>query len=105
MDYLVRGRFVAKLISPAGTIMYKCLTMMGLPSDKIHVHHLAKGTNIHTDQERDIMQSYAADRLIVLDQGSRPGPELISTEEGESKSLIIDHHLSSEVRHDRNGRL
>lgn len=77
----------------AGTLLYKTLIHLGHPKDKIAVHHLSKGTSIHTPTEREKMDAYGMERTIVLDQGSRPGPPLTN-----AKVLIIDHHLSSEVR-------
>ena len=41
------------------------------------------------------MATYDIDNIVVLDQGSRPGPPLGG---GQTKVLIIDHHLSDEVR-------
>ena len=72
--------------------MYKTLTALGHPPDKIATHHLGKGTSIHTPAEQDRMNAYGMDRTIVLDQGSRPGPPLTK-----GKVLIIDHHYSHEV--------
>jgi len=85
---------------PAGTLLYKCLVMLGLPSDRISVHHLTKGHNVHSDHERALMTTFEPQRIVVLDQGSRPGRALIErlpdTPEGPS-TLIIDHHMSNEV--------
>lgn len=45
------------------------------------------------------MDAYSCDRVIVLDQGSRPGPSIVSaTSEAEKTVLIVDHHMSTEVR-------
>ena len=76
--------------------------MLGLPVDRIDVHHLTKGHNVHSEHERAIMTQYEPQRVVVLDQGSRPGRALIERHpdmpEGLS-TLIIDHHMSTEVRH------
>lgn len=83
---------MARLTHLAGTLLYKTLIHLGHPSDSIAVHHLSKGTSIHTPAERERMDAYGMDRTIVLDQGSRPGPALTK-----GKVLVIDHHFSSEV--------
>ena len=83
----------------AGFVLHKTLTLLSLPPENIKVHVLSKGTNVHSDQEKVTMDSYGCDRVIVLDQGSRPGPSIISTtSEAEKTVLIVDHHMSTEVR-------
>lgn len=82
----------------AGSIMYKTLTHLGHPEDLIKVHHLTKGTNLHTDVEREKMEGVGSDKVIVLDQGSRPGRSIVETKDPDSRrTLIIDHHMSDEV--------
>lgn len=56
---------------------------------------MTKGRSIHDAAERDLLSSTYPDTryLIVLDQGSRASPPLISTPD--TKTLILDHHLSS----------
>lgn len=77
----------------AGTMLYKTLLHLGHSPDKINVHHLSKGNNVHSPVEMEAMDATQADRAIVLDQGSRPGPRLLTR----AQTLIIDHHQSSEV--------
>jgi hypothetical protein len=44
------------------------------------------------------MEAYDTDKVVVLDQGSRPGRSLVdSREEGQKRTLIVDHHMSDEV--------
>jgi len=44
------------------------------------------------------MEAYDTDKVVVLDQGSRPGRSLVSEKEKDSKRvLIVDHHMSDEV--------
>jgi nanoRNase/pAp phosphatase (c-di-AMP/oligoRNAs hydrolase) len=44
------------------------------------------------------MESYDTDKVVVLDQGSRPGRSLVDPKDPDSKRvLIIDHHMSDEV--------
>lgn len=82
----------------AGSILYRTFTHLGHPEDLIKVHHLTKGTNLHTDVERANLESYGTDKVVVLDQGSRPGRSLVDAKDPESKRvLIIDHHMSDEV--------
>lgn len=86
------------LISSAGSILHRTFIHLGHPEDLIKVHHLTKGTNLHTDTERANMESYETDKVVVLDQGSRPGRPLVDPTDTEHKKvLIIDHHMSDEV--------
>ena len=45
------------------------------------------------------MDSFGTEKVVVLDQGSRPGPALVSpSDQDEGKRvLIIDHHMSDAV--------
>jgi single-stranded DNA-specific DHH superfamily exonuclease len=88
--------YLDRALSIAGTLLYRTLLHLGLPDEKITVHHLQKGTNVHSDQERERMIAVGADRIVVLDQGSRPGRSLVDSN-GEIKVLVIDHHMSNEV--------
>ena len=83
----------------AGALLHRTFTHLGHPRDLITVHHLAKGTNVHADEERDRMAAVAAERVVVLDQGSRPGRALVPPlkDETSKRTLIIDHHMSDEV--------
>lgn len=78
----------------AGVIIHRTLTALGLPASCIDVHLLEKGHNVHDESEREAMSKKEPKYIIVLDQGSRPGPPMI--ESSSTKSLIIDHHLSDE---------
>lgn len=73
----------------SGSILRHTLLLLGLPSDKIHVHLISKGNTIHSDEERIKMKSYDPEHVFVLDQGSRPGLPVIN---GNHKALVIDHH-------------
>lgn len=78
----------------SGLLLYRTLTSMGLPQSHLHVHVLSKGTNVHSDIERESIESYASggvERVVVLDQGSRPGPPIANRKEGR-RTLIVDHH-------------
>jgi hypothetical protein len=74
-------------------MLHRILTVKGLPAHKIAVHHLSKGNNVHSDVELERMAEYRADRVVVLDQGSRPGRALLPG----TPTLIIDHHMSDSV--------
>lgn len=76
----------------SGVIMYRTLVKLGLNEAVIDVHLVQKGTNVHTDSERESMAAKAPAYIIVLDQGSAAAPSII--ESSSAKSLIIDHHLS-----------
>ena len=96
-DFLVSFQPLLKLIA-AGSILHRTLTHLGHSGDLIRVHHLTKGTNLHTDEQREKMEAYDTDKVVVLDQGSRPGRSLVSEKEkGSKRVLIVDHHMSDEV--------
>lgn len=80
--------------------MYRTLQHLGHPEDLIQVQHLLKGNNVFEAEETQRMRDSGAERVIVLDQGSRPGPPLVedSQQSGAKRVLIIDHHMSTEVR-------
>ncbi len=88
----------------AGYVLYKTLNLLGLPGEtKIFVHVLSKGTNVHSESERDTMESliesHGIERAVVLDQGSRPGPIVRNLKGvGAAGLLLIDHHWSQQVR-------
>lgn len=74
--------------------MYRTLTTLGLPPNLISTHIVTKGKSIHDHSERDLITTtHNPSYLIVLDQGSRPSPPLSNNPT--TKTLIIDHHLSS----------
>jgi len=93
------GEAQAKTLFTAGTLLHRTLTHLGHPRHLISVHHLQKGTNVHCDDERGRMATNGAERIVVLDQGSRPGRALVppNDEETVRRTLIIDHHMSDEV--------
>ena len=77
--------------------MHHTLTALDLPRDRVLVHMLAKSTSVFHDSERERMEAYGATRIIVMDQGSRGGPPLVSptTKTGDAvRTLVIDHHES-----------
>ena len=75
----------------SGVIIHRTLTSLGLSPDLISVHLISKGTTIHDDPERAAMSAHNPSYIIIVDQGSRPGPPIIDNPD--TKSLIIDHHL------------
>ncbi|KAI9635701.1 uncharacterized protein MKK02DRAFT_24910 [Dioszegia hungarica] len=80
----------------AGTILYQSLVHLGLPTDRIQVHHLSKGTNVHSQKEAERIEAYNTDKIVVLDQGSRPGEPIAPARDETPRVLIIDHHQSAE---------
>ncbi|KAF8857023.1 DHH family protein-like protein [Acephala macrosclerotiorum] len=82
----------------AGVIIYRTLVKLGLDSKHLDVHLVQKGSNIHEEDERKIMLEKKPSYVIVLDQGSRSGRPVI--DDPETKSLILDHHLSDEFPED-----
>ena len=87
-------------------IAHRTLTTLGLPSELIKVHLLLKGVGLFQETERDRMEKLVNDelaatssreaRVIILDQGSRPGQPLVrpSATNAPLRTLIIDHHMS-----------
>jgi hypothetical protein len=65
----------------SGNILRQTLIALGKPKDKIGVHFVERGSNVHTDSERKILEEdelngEAYDTVIVLDQGSGSGHEI-----------------------------
>ena len=85
----------------AGYVLHKTLELLGLASDDIYVHVLSKGTNVHSETEvasmERMVEEHKIERVVVLDQGSRPGKIVGNLPEGGSALLLIDHHQSEEV--------
>lgn len=97
-------------------VTYRTLTALGLSKDLIKVHLLQKATSIFKPIEQERLESIINDslsdlandatttgslsreaRVIVLDQGSRPGPALVRTSHTTAsavRTLIVDHHMS-----------
>ena len=82
----------------AGVIIYRTLQALGKSPSNIDVHLLPKGATIHDQVERESMLAKEPSSIIVVDQGSRPGPRVVDSLD--VKSLIIDHHLSDEFPDD-----
>jgi single-stranded DNA-specific DHH superfamily exonuclease len=81
----------------AGTLLYKTLVHLDHPPDLISVQHLDKGQNVHGQEERARMQASGAERIVILDQGSRPDKALVTPSSDHKRVLIVDHHWSTEV--------
>ncbi|KAJ9105576.1 hypothetical protein QFC19_003558 [Naganishia cerealis] len=84
----------------AGYVCQKTLELLGLPASNIFVHVLSKGTNVHSESEIEgierLVENHDIDRVIILDQGSRPGPVVRNLKDGLGAVLLIDHHQSDE---------
>lgn len=78
----------------SGLILYRTLLALGLHADRLSVHFVSKGSNIHTAGERARIARYTPRYVIVCDQGSRPGPPIVDAPG--VRTLIVDHHLSDE---------
>lgn len=79
--------------------MYNTLISLGHPPDRINAHMLGKCNSVLQADERKKMEAYGATRIIVMDQGSRGGPPLVSPSSNSGlpvRTLIIDHHESVE---------
>jgi hypothetical protein len=82
----------------SGVIIHRTLVKLGLDPRHLDVHLVQKGSNIHEENERELMLEKKPTFIIVLDQGSRGGPPVI--DDPDAKSLLIDHHLSDEFPKD-----
>jgi len=70
-------------------VLYETFKLLGVPEDKITVHLITKGVNLHSDAGRELLRervtAHAAAhnasgaRIIVVDQGSRPGPPFVAS--------------------------
>jgi hypothetical protein len=88
---LVPYRDVDGLCSSA--IIFRTLQLLGKSLEDILVHFIGKGSSIHSDEARAILDAFDAEWVVVMDQGSRPGRAIVKIERGK-KCLIIDHHWS-----------
>lgn len=97
----------------AALIIYRTLAKLGLPEDLMHVHFLNKGNSVHSDTERDKLETVIKDRcregqadqarIVIVDQGSRPGRPIVRSKSNDGvgenitvETLIIDHHQSTQ---------
>jgi len=78
----------------ASLIVYRALVALGLSRSLISVHFVAKGSNIHTLEEKRRIEAYGTDAVIAVDQGSRGGGPIASGER--VRTMVIDHHWSEE---------
>lgn len=65
---------------------------LGLARNLIEVHLLGKHASVHSEDERQVMEAKDPSYIIVVDQGSIEAPPIV--DDPNTKSLIIDHHLS-----------
>ncbi len=90
------------LLSSAGFVLHNTLRLLSLPPDYIFTHILSKGTNVHSPSEKAAMEEMIAkegiERVVILDQGSRGGEVVGNLEDGGSGVMIVDHHMSDDVR-------
>jgi len=77
----------------SGVILSRTLQLLGLSSDLIDIHLLQKGNTVHSQAEREILETRKPSYIFVLDQGSRNSPPLISDQH---TALIIDHHYATD---------
>lgn len=95
----------------AGVIVERTLVHLGAQRENICIHHIPGGKS---PTAREDLQSYDAQWIIVLDQGSGKGPPIVpGAEDGwidsetpkERKgervmSMVIDHHHVSDIDND-----
>lgn len=78
----------------AGVIVHKTLVALGMSPDLIDVYLINKNVTVHDEVERAAMLAKDPKYIIIVDQGSRAAPPVVDSLN--TKSLIIDHHLSDE---------
>ena len=78
----------------AGVIIHKTLIALGMSPDLVGVHLISKNVTVHDEAERAAMLAKDPKYIIIVDQGSRAAPPVVDSLD--TKSLIIDHHLSDE---------
>ncbi|KAI0070620.1 DHH phosphoesterase [Panus rudis PR-1116 ss-1] len=78
----------------ASLIIYRSLIALGLSPSCITIHFVAKGSNVHSKEERARISDYSPRFVISVDQGSRGGPSL--AEGDDVKTLVVDHHWSDQ---------
>lgn len=71
-------------------VMHRTLLHLGVAPSHIHIHHLSKATHVASASETEKIKALNPAAVIVLDQGSRPGPPLLGA--GTPPVLVIDHH-------------
>ena len=82
----------------AGVILVRTLSVLGLARQLIEVHLLGKHATVHDETERQAMGAKDPGYIIVVDQGSIEAPPIVDNPD--TKSLIIDHHLSDKFPKD-----
>lgn len=82
----------------AGVILLRTLSILGLACQLIEVHLLGKHASVHDESERQAMGAKDPGYVIVVDQGSIKAPPIVDNPN--TKSLIIDHHLSDKFPKD-----
>ena len=75
-------------------IIRKTLIALGMSPDLVGVHLISKNATVHDEAERAAMLAKDPKYIIIVDQGSRAAPAVVDSLN--TKSLIIDHHLSDE---------
>ncbi|PWN23556.1 hypothetical protein BCV69DRAFT_295881 [Microstroma glucosiphilum] len=73
-------------------ILHRTLIHLGLSEECIVIHHLSKGTNPASHSEVEAVKAHKPRAVILLDQGSRPGPPLLG-EGDDTPVMVIDHHF------------
>lgn len=79
----------------SGAQLRHTLLHLGAAPDQIAIKFVAKGRNVHCDEERADLERYQAEYIFVLDHGSRGGGPI-----ADGKVLILDHHWSEDFPDD-----
>ncbi|CAO1627577.1 unnamed protein product [Parajaminaea phylloscopi] len=73
-------------------ILHRTLLHLGVSPEHIHIHHLQKANHTASSSETAAIKALQPSAVIVLDQGSRPGPPLLGAGD-KTPVLVIDHHF------------
>lgn len=72
-------------------VLHRTLLHLGVDAEHIHIHHLQKANHAASSAETDVIKALSPAAVILLDQGSRPGPPLLGNGD-DTPVLVIDHH-------------
>lgn len=77
----------------SGAILHHTLTALGLAPELISVYFPPKGSNVHDEHTREVINQKSPTYIFILDQGSRKTPAITDSPH---TCLVIDHHFAEE---------
>ncbi|PWN40025.1 hypothetical protein IE81DRAFT_317176 [Ceraceosorus guamensis] len=85
----------------SGCILHRTLLAMGVPASRIAIHHVSRAGHPGTSQERRAMSEKRARWIVVLDQGSRAGDELV---DGSAAGWQWEERIDAQEQNERDRR-